>query len=105
MRQTTSVATAGATTGATTTPQPPSLRDLARDTLVRQQRDKAVAGVPALTLVVSINRACDSRGDDDSNRTALIEECTALPAHFHADALAHFETEAERFERANRCEA
>lgn len=53
-------------------------------------------------LIAAIDRCCTARGDEDRNRLALIEECTALPSHFYADALAHFAAEAERYERANR---
>lgn len=89
-------ATSDATGVATTMRQPASLRDLARDILMRQGRDKAVARV-ATELRDSINRCCDVRGDDDINRAALIFECSRLNPIEQLDMLDHFRDEAERW--------
>ena len=97
-------ATERATTDATTPGKPASIRDLARDTLMRQQRDKVVAGL-ATELRDSINRCCDERRDDARNRAGLIAECLALSPEHQADALEHFRTEAARWQRANRGQA
>ena len=59
------------------------------------------AGTSA-ALVNAINQCCNARGDDDANRAALIAECSALDAAGQADMLAHFNAEAERWERACR---
>lgn len=92
-------ATSGETGAATTPRKPASVRDLARDTLMRQQRDKVVARL-ATTLRDSINRCCDARDDDERNRAALIAECMSLPPSGQADMQEHFEYEALRWERA-----
>ncbi len=89
-------ATGGATVHATTPRQRPSIRDLARDTLVRHGRDKEVER-RATALRQAINGCCDARGDDDENRAALIRECGALPPDAQADMLEHFQREAIRF--------
>lgn len=71
---------------------------------IREHRTELLAllaGTPA-TLVNAINRCCDVRGDDDANRAALIAECNALDAAGQADMLAHFSSEADRWERACR---
>ena len=89
-------ATNGATAHATTPHGRPSIRDLARDTLLRHQRDKDVQR-RATALRQSIERCCDARGDDDENRAVLIRECGELPPDAQADMLEHFQREAIRF--------
>ena len=96
-RQTRSVdATQRATSTATTTAPPPSIRVLARDALLRHGRDKEVER-RATALRQSIERCCDARGDDGENRAALIRECGELPPDAQADLLEHFQREAIRF--------
>ena len=96
-RQTRSLdATRGATGIATTTAPAASIRQLARDTLVRHGRDKEVER-RATALRQSIDRCCDARGDDDENRAALIRECGELSPDAQADMLDHFQREANRF--------
>lgn len=96
-RQTTTLSATGyATLHATSPGRPRSIRDLARDTLVRHRRDKEVAR-RATSLRQSIDRCCDARGDDDANRRALIEECLRLPFEVQADLAEHFEQEANRY--------
>ncbi len=92
-------ATAYATARATTPPKPASVRDLARDNLARQERDKALRNV-ATRLRQAIDRCCEARGDDEANRAALIAECGALPTVGQDDMRQHFESEADRWERA-----
>ena len=94
-------AISGETGNATAPGKPASMRDLARDTLTRQQRDKVAARL-ATTLRDSINRCCDARGDDEHNRAALIAECMRLPPSGQADMHEHFEQEAARWERVAR---
>jgi hypothetical protein len=89
-------ATEGATGNATTRAQRPSIRQLARDTLVRHGRDKELER-RATALRQAIDRCCDARGDDDVNRAALIQECSQLPPDGQADMLEHFQLEAIRF--------
>ena len=89
-------ATNGATVDATTRHGRPSIRDLARDTLVRHGRDKE-AERRATALRQSIERCCDARGDDDENRAALIRECGELLPDAQLDMLEHFQGEAIRF--------
>ena len=89
------------TVNATTPRKPASMRDLARDTLMRQQRDNVVARL-ATGLRDSINRCCDARGDDARNRAALIAECMRLLPSGQADMKEHFEQEAARWECAAR---
>ena len=48
-------------------------------------------------LVESINRCCDFRGDDDTNRAALIAESASCPSHLMADLIEHFEQQARQF--------
>ena len=103
MRQLSADATHSATDDAKSAALPGSLRELARDTLMRHQRDKVVARA-TLTLVVSINRCCDARGDDNANRVALIAECEPLPPAQQAEWREHFDTVADRYEAANRGE-
>jgi hypothetical protein len=93
------VATSRATAAATTPRKPASVRDLARDTLARQQRDKGPEW-HATRLRQAIDRCCDARGDDDGNRAALIEECAQLPPAGQDDMREHFEQQAERWESA-----
>lgn len=88
-------ATPDATSHATTTAQPASIRALARDTLLRQGRDKELER-RATAMRQAINRCCDARGDDDENRAGLIRECCALPPDGQMDMLEHFEREASR---------
>jgi hypothetical protein len=92
-------ATARATAGETDPVPRPSLRELARDNLLRLRRHKAVHS-RATALRNSIILCCDLRGDDDVNRAALIAECLALPLAGQEDMQQHFEREAERWERA-----
>lgn len=47
-----------------------------------------------LALIHAINRCCDARGDDDSNREALIAEAASLTAREQIDMHEHFEQEA-----------
>ena len=89
-------ATEDATGNATTGWQPPSIRQLARDTLVRQGRDKELER-RATALRQAIDRCCDARGDDAANRVGLIQECSQLPLDGQADMLEHFQREAIRF--------
>jgi hypothetical protein len=89
-------ATPDATSLATTTAQPASIRALARDTLLRHGRDKELER-RATALRQAINRCCDVRGDDHENRAALIRECCTLPPDGQADMTEHFEREAIRF--------
>ena len=61
----------------------------------------AIQGHPRCTdlaaaLAAAINRACDVRGDSDTNRAGLLAECAALPPEGQADMLAHFTLEAVR---------
>ena len=62
------------------------------------------AGVPgpnlATALAAAIHRACDARGDDDANRTALLVECATLGSAGQADMLDHFIREAVRWAHA-----
>lgn len=90
-------ATDCATSSATTLVPRPSVRELARDSLGRQGRDKATQ-TRATSLRQSIERCCDLRGDDEANRAALIVECLALPMAGQEDVQEHFEQEAERWE-------
>ncbi len=53
-------------------------------------------------LIAAINAACDERGDDDSNRRALIDESARLTPEHQLDMLAHFTAEAAIFRAANR---
>ncbi len=121
-RQTPEIEAIGATTHATvdaTTPRKPaSLRDLARDTLTRHQRDKAieclatnprepvahVASVAhvAADLIDAIHRCCDIRGDSERNRAALLSEIGDFDQRLQADLVEHFDTEADRWHRASR---
>ena len=89
-------ATKGATVRATSPGGRPSIRDLARDTLLRHGCDKE-GERRATALRQSIDRCCDARGDDDENRAALICECSALPPDAQADMVEHFQREAIRF--------
>ena len=89
-------ATTGVTVDATTPRGRPSIRDLARDTLLRHRRDKDVER-RATALRKSIERCCNARGDDDENRAVLIRECGELPPDAQADMLEHFQREAIRF--------
>jgi hypothetical protein len=50
-------------------------------------------------LIEAINRCCDARGDDVTNRAGLIAECTSLAPDGQADMREHFEAEAKRCER------
>ena len=50
----------------------------------------------ALDLVDSINRCCDARGDDASNRAALIAESSLLTPHEQVDMKEHFDAEATK---------
>ena len=45
----------------------------------------------ATSLIASINRCCDARGDDAANRTALIAESASCPPHQMADLIEHFD--------------
>ena len=94
-------ATSAATVHATTPRGRPSIRDLARDTLLRHGCDKE-GERRATALRQCIERCCDARGDDDENRTALIRECGALPPDAQADMLEHFQLEAIRFRAVRR---
>ena len=95
-RQTRSLdATDSATGNATTGAQPPSIRQLARDTLMRQGRDKELER-RATALRQAIDSCCDARGDDELNRAGLIRECGELTPDGQADMLEHFQREAIR---------
>jgi hypothetical protein len=50
-------------------------------------------------LVEAIGKCCDVRGDDDTNRAALLADAAELPVHLQADLLAHFTVEAARYGR------
>ena len=54
-----------------------------------------------LALIDAINRCCDARGDDDSNRMALVAEAASLTARNQADMREHFEQEAATWAAAN----
>ena len=96
-RQTRSLHATRAATGiATTTACPASIRQLARDTLMRHGRDKELER-RATALRHAIDRCCDARGDDELNRVGLIKECSQLPPDGQADMLEHFERELIRF--------
>ena len=58
----------------------------------------------ALDLLAAVNSCCDLRGDTDRNRIALLDECRLLTPHEQADMREHFDTEADRWHRANRGE-
>ena len=60
---------------------------------------KHEAEVKAL-LVASIDRCCDARGDDDTNRAGLLVECASLSPDGQEDMRQHFEDEAARWKRA-----
>jgi hypothetical protein len=51
----------------------------------------------AAALVDAINRTCDVRGDDDTNRAALIADALALTPDMQADLMGHFVIEAARY--------
>jgi uncharacterized protein (DUF4415 family) len=78
--------------------------------LIREHKPELWAAVReaetvATNLIEAINRCCDERRDDAQNRADLIKECSQLTPHLQADALDHFRTEAERWQRANRGQA
>ena len=50
-------------------------------------------------LFAAINRCCDARGDEEANRAALVEECSALPTADQAAWRAYFEGQAEAWAR------
>jgi len=45
----------------------------------------------ATSLIASINRCCDARGDDDHNRANLIHESGNFSPHQMADLIEHFD--------------
>ncbi|GCL61022.1 hypothetical protein [Pseudaquabacterium pictum] len=53
-------------------------------------------------LAEAIGAACAARGDNESNRAALLAECLQLDAAGQADMLEHFRAEAQRFGAGDR---
>jgi len=79
----------------------PALRALIKENKwVLLAAAKEAAAVTS-ALVQAIHRACDVRGDSDTNREALIQECTALPRAQQAEMQEHFNSEATRWEKAS----
>jgi len=67
-----------------------------------QMREAILADKPELlrltsSLVEAIHRCCDARGDDTSNRAALLFECVALPAWEQRELRDHFNQQADLF--------
>lgn len=59
----------------------------------------------ASQVIAAINRACDARCDGSKFRAELLAECAQLTPRLQADAIEHFDAEAEIWKRANRGEA
>lgn len=55
--------------------------------------------------VDAITACCDARGDDAKFGAELLAECAQLTPRLQADAIEHFDAEAEIWKRANRGEA
>lgn len=68
-----------------------------KPTLWRQVRE---AEIETAALIASINRCCDARGDDDSNRAGLIADCKTLTLPEVKNLTQHFDQEAARWLRA-----
>lgn len=66
----------------------------------RMQRSALTAHRVYPALVFSINRCCDARGDELSNRAALIAECVELEPEAQSELRDYFEHEAARWEAA-----
>jgi hypothetical protein len=52
-------------------------------------------------LLAAIHRCCDARGDEPTDRAALLAACADLPPEQQADLLAHFSIEAVRWGAAS----
>lgn len=66
----------------------------------RVSADRPAGPATKAALAIAIDRCCALRGDEDSHRRVLADECLALPERNQRELIEHFEEQARIWERA-----